>query len=155
MSIELSQDVIELLNDRDTIKVLASVDGNGVPHAVFKQSLHLGEDGRIHSLELIESSTTGRNLVGSIWFERKVTILLRGTDKRSVQIKGRVLKYHITGPLYLHHYNAVRERLGDVDLAGVWVIEPEQVIEQSFKDRRATEDAAHPSFIHLDRIAAH
>lgn len=153
MSIELSQDVIDLLNSRDTIKVLATVDGEGVPHAVFKESLHLGADGRIHSLELIESSTTGRNLVGSIWFDRKVSILLRGPDQRSVQIKGRVLKYDISGPLFLHHYKAVREALGDVDLAGVWIIEPDQVTEQSFGQRRAAEEAAHPHFIHLDRIA--
>jgi hypothetical protein len=155
MSIELSQDIIDLLNDQDTVKVLATVDGKGVPHAVFKQSLHLGSDGRIHSLELIESSTTGRNLVGSIWFERKASILLRGTDGRSVQIKGRVLKYHVSGALFQQHYLAVRERLGDVDLAGVWVIEPELVIDQSYRKRLATEDALHPDFIHLDRIAAH
>lgn len=155
MSIQLPQDVIDLLNDKTTIKVLATVNAEGVPHAVFKQSLHVGEDGRIHSLELIETSTTARNLVGSIWFERKASILLRGADGRAVQIKGRVLKYHVSGALFQKHYIAARERLGDVDLAGVWVIEPEEINEQSFKARRAVEDAAHPAFVHLDRIAAH
>lgn len=155
MSIQLPQDVIDLLSAKDTIKVLATVDAEGVPHAVIKHSLHIGEDGRIHSLELIETSTSARNLLGGIWFERKAAILLRGEDGRSVQIKGRVLKYHITGPLFAQHYVAVRERHGDVDLAGVWVIEPEQVIEEGFKARRAVEDALHPGFVHLDRIAAH
>ena len=125
MSIELSQDIIDLLNDQETVKVLATVNAEGIPHAVFKQSLHVGSDGHIHSLELIETSNTARNLVGSIWFERKLAILLRGRDGRSVQIKGRVLKYHISGALFQQHYLAVRERLGDVDLAGVWVIEAE------------------------------
>jgi len=155
MSITLPQDVIDLLNDRDTIKVLATVNDKGEPHAVFKQSLHVGEDGLIHSLELIETSRTAKNLVGSIWFERKLSILLRGADNRAVQIKGRVHQYHVSGALFQHHYLAARERLGDVDLAGVWVIEPEEVVEQGFQSRRSAEEAQHPAFIHLDRIAAH
>lgn len=155
MSITLTRDIIDLLNDRDTIKVLATVNARGEPHAVFKQSLHVGEDGLIHSLELIETSHTAKNLVGSIWFERKLSILLRGADNRSVQIKGRVHQYQISGALFEKHYLAARERLGDVDLAGVWVIEPEEVIEQGLQARRGEEETQHPGFIHLDRIAAH
>lgn len=155
MSITLTQDVIDLLNDRNTVKVLATVNDKGEPHAVFKQSLHVGEDGLIHSLELIETSHTAKNLVGSIWFERKLSILLRGADNRAVQIKGRVRQYLISGALFQQHYLSARERLGDVDLAGVWVIEPEEVIEQGLQARRGAEDAQHPGFLHLDRIAAH
>lgn len=155
MSITLTLDVIDLLNDPDTIKILATVNDKGEPHAVFKQSLHVGEDGLIHSLELIETSHTAKNLVGSIWFERKLSILLRGTDNRAVQIKGRVHQYHISGALFQRHYLAAREHLGDVDLAGIWVIEPVEVIEQGLQARWKTEDAQHPGFIHLDRIAAH
>lgn len=154
MSTQLSQDAIDLLNDKATVKVLATVDSQGVPHAVFKQSLHLGANGRIHLLELIESSTTNRNLTGSIWFDRTVSILLRGENGRSVQIKGRVVKNHISGALFEQHYVAVREKRG-VDLAGVWEIEPEQVLDQDFSIRRAEEDARHPNLIHFDRIAVH
>ena len=47
MSIQLAQDIIDLINARDTVKVIATVDASGAPHAVFKQSLHVGEDGRL------------------------------------------------------------------------------------------------------------
>ncbi len=155
MTTTLTQDVIDLLNDESTFKVLTTVDAHGVPHAVFKQSMHLGPDGHVHLLELIESSNTARNLTGSIWFDRTVSILLRGAGGRSVQIKGRVTTYHISGPLFEQHYLAVRKRLGDVDLAGIWVIEPDQVLEQDLQTRRAQEEALHPGLIHLDRIAVH
>jgi hypothetical protein len=149
MSAILSPDVIDLVNDPATVKILATVDPDGVPHAVVKQSLHVAADGSLHYLELLETSTTNRNLVHSIWFDRLVTVALIGTDRR-VQIKGRPVKNHITGPLFLEHYRRIRER---GDLAGVWVIAPVQVIDENLASRRSAEAARHPSFIHLDRIA--
>ena len=149
MSAILSPDVIDLVNDPATVKILATVDPDGAPHAVVKQSLHVAADGKLHYLELLETSTTNRNLVHSIWFDRLVTIALIGTDRR-VQIKGRPVKNHITGPLFLEHYRRIRER---GDLAGVWVIAPVQVIDENLAARRSAESARHPAFIHLDRIA--
>src|ERR1035438_9555052 len=46
-----------------------------------------------------------------------------------------------------------RRRLGDVDLSAVWVIEPEEVINENILVRRAEEEQAHPLFRHLDRLA--
>lgn len=153
MTATLSPDVIDLLNAADTTKVLATVDAAGVPHAVVKHSLHLGDDGNIHYLELIESSSTNRNLVRSIWFDRQVAISLIGRDGRTVQIKGRPVKIHITGPLFLEHYSRLRASDENADLAGVWVIEPDSAIDQDLATRRAAEAARHPHFIHLDRLA--
>ncbi|MBI1920990.1 MAG: pyridoxamine 5'-phosphate oxidase family protein [Geobacter sp.] len=153
MSAQLTNEIIDLLKDKETTKVLATLDADGFPHAVVKQSLQPGEDGNILYLELLESSRTNKNLVRSIWFDRKVAIALKGKDGRSWQIKGKPVKTHITGPLFQKHYTAVRKRLGDVDLAAVWVIEPEEVIEETFAARRAEEERKHPLFTHLDRLA--
>ncbi len=150
MSVVLSQDVIDLVNDPATIKVLTTVDAGGVPHAVVKDSLHVAADGTLHYLEPLESSTTNRNLVYSIWFDRAVAIALIGSAGREVQIKGRPVKNHITGPLFLEHYRRVREA---GDLAGVWVILPEAVLDRDLAARRNLESAQHPTFIHLDRLA--
>lgn len=151
MTTPLSQEVIALLNDDSTIKVLATVDAAGTPHAVVKDSLHVA-DGEIRLLELLESSTTGRNLVRSIWFDQPLAIALRGRDGQRIQIKGKAVRNHIAGPLYQQHYRELRAQQGDVELAGVWVIEPHSITDQRLNVRRAEEDAAHPNFIHLDRI---
>jgi hypothetical protein len=151
MTVALTPEIIALLDDENTHKILATVDGDGVPHVVEKRSLHHGGDGAIHYLELLETSVTSRNMVRSIWFGAKVAIALN-SDGRSVQIKGRPVKSHITGPLYQRHYQRMREKLGDVDLAAVWVIEPDEVIDQSFDARRRREEALHPDFAHLDRL---
>ena len=153
MAVQLSDDIIELFADGETTKVLATLDADGFPHAVVKQSLQPAEDGLIIYLELLESSRTNKNLVRSLWFDQRVAIALRGKDGRSWQVKGKPVKTHITGPLFQKHYSAVREKLGDVDLAAVWVIEPEEVIEESFAVRKAEEERKHPFFTHLDRLA--
>jgi len=149
----LTPDVIALLDSAETIKILATVDANGAPDAVEKPSLHHAGDGTIHVLEFLETSAANRNLTHTIWYGGAVSIALHGTEGRRVQIKGRPVKLHITGTLFQKHYVRSRETLGDVDLAGVWVIEPDEVIDERFDVVRGREDAAHPDFIHLDRIA--
>lgn len=153
MAVQLGNEVIELLKDKETIKVLATTDEAGVPHVVIKQTIQLGDDENLFYLELLESSKTNKNLVRSIWFNRKVSVALQGKDKQSYQIIGRPVKAIISGPVFQKHYVAIREKLGDVDLATVWVIEPEEVSNQTFSIRRAQEEAAHPIFKHLDQLA--
>jgi hypothetical protein len=153
MAAQLSKEQTALIADRETLKLLATTDESGTPHVVVKQSIHLAEDGNIHYLELLESSRTNHNLVRAIWFDRKVSIAIKGAGKQSFQIKGRPVEVHVTGPLFEKHYVEVRSLLGDVDLAGVWVIEPEEVIDENPEIRRRDEEARRPFFRHLDRLA--
>lgn len=155
MAVQLTKEIIDLLNNQESTKVLTTLDADGFPHTAVKQSLQPGDDGTILYLEFLESSRTNKNLVRSIWFNKKVAIALRGKDGQSYQIKGIPVKTHITGPLFLEHYAAAREKHGDLDLAAVWIIEPEEIIDETFAARRAEEDAAHPVFVHLDRLARH
>jgi hypothetical protein len=154
MGLQFTKEQSALLADRESIKVLATVDTAGTPHAVVKQSIYLSSDGNIHYLELLESSRTNRNLVEAIWFNRTVSILVKGPGARSIQIKGRPIRVHITGPLFDKHYVSVREQLGDVDLSGVWVIEPDEVTDENFWSRREIEESGRSFFRHLDRLSA-
>lgn len=151
----LDQDVIDLFNDPDAVKVLGTVDEHGVPHVVVKQSAHIAEDGNIHYLELIESSRSNANMVRAIWFDGTVSFTAIADGARSVQIKGKPIKAHITGALFQQHYERLRQSRADADLAAVWVIKPEKVIDQHPARRQAAEAQKHPHFLHLDRIAKH
>jgi hypothetical protein len=153
MAIELPAELVALLRDERSIKLLATVDAEGSPHVVSKQSLTVNEAGKIIHLELLESSRTNRNLVRAIWFGGRVSVFVRNGEA-SWQIKGRPLQAHVAGPVFQQAYLGIRERLGDIDLAAVWVVEPEEVLDESWPTRRREEEAAHPHFIHLDRIRA-
>ncbi len=149
----LTEELLELLRDPSTIKVLATAGKDGTPHAVFKDSIHSDEEGNLVTLELIESSRTNSNLVYSLWFNRKVSVALHAQDGSSYEIVGKPERCIVAGPVFEKYYRDVRVRLGDVDLAAVWLITPVEIRNETFGVRNEEESAAHPLFLHLDRIA--
>lgn len=153
MGFKLEEPVVKLLNAKDSIKVLATIDAKGVPHVVVKDSIGISENGELIYLELIESSKTNENLVGSIWFKRKAAVSVTGSDGTSFQIKGTPVKCIISGPVFEHYYKAAKERYEQADLAAVWVIAPEEARNETYAFRREEEEAKHPLLIHLDRLA--
>jgi predicted pyridoxine 5'-phosphate oxidase superfamily flavin-nucleotide-binding protein len=146
-------DLKELLDDPATVGTIATLDESGAPHAVPSPFLRLDAAGRLVHLELLETSHTHRNLLRSVWFDRPVSIVLSGTEGRVLVLKGRVHKAHVSGPLFSDYYREVREQLGDADLAGVWLIEIQEVINETYALRKAREEELHPFFLHLDRLA--
>ena len=152
MAVQLEEEVVNLFKDNAAIKILATVDEQGTPHAVIKQTLHINDDGKLVYLEILESSRTNKHLLRSLWFNRKVSVAIHNQGI-SYQIIGKPVNAIISGPVFQKYYSDIRKKLGDVDLATVWVIEPEEVHNQAFSVRNEQEKAAHPIFIHLDRIA--
>lgn len=153
MPINQTTKIRALLEDPVTVGIIATLDESGAPHAVPSPFLRLDEAGRLVHLELLETSHTHRNLLRSIWFDRPVTISLSGAGGSVAVVKGRVYKVHVSGPLFSSYYREVRKQLGDADLAGVWLIDPHEVIDESYALRKAREEEFHPFFRHLDRLA--
>jgi len=149
----LSSEVIALVKSQQTVKVIATSDGEGVPHVVVKATIGVNDRGNLTLVELIESSATGRNLVRSIWYERTVSILAIGGDGHAVQIKGIPERAHVRGPVYRAAYEVFSKLYPGTDPAAVWEIRPIEVIDQSWQSRLADENRKHPYFLHLDKIA--
>jgi len=152
MSVNYTRDIRELLVEPTTVGTIATLDESGAPYAVPSPFLRLDAAGRIVHLELLETSTTHRNLLRSIWFDRPVTVTLTGKDGRVVVVKGRVHKAHVSGPFFSDYYREVRELPLDADLAAVWLIEVQEVVDETYALRKAREEQQHPFFMHLDRL---
>ncbi|MGG7177095.1 hypothetical protein ACQPU1_05875 [Clostridium paraputrificum] len=152
MAVNLEKDIIDLLNDRNTIKAIASTDRNGNPNLVFREFFTVNEEGRIVYFELIEGSRTNRNLVASIWFEKEVAINVKGKGNTSYQIKGIPVRAIIAGKEFQEKYIEFQKISKDYDLSTIWIIRPEEVIEESFHKRRDEEEKSHPLLRHLDRL---
>jgi hypothetical protein len=148
----LSEDIGRLLADDKTIAALATTGSDGAVHVSYKTSFRLRKDGNLEYDEAIETSQTNKNLVYSIWFGKTLSINVLSEDRRSFLITGRPVRAVISGREFRDHYIAIRERLGDVDLSAVWIIEPISVSEKSFEKRRSEEENAHPLLRHLDRL---
>lgn len=153
MSEKLDKELLSALKREDSAKILSTADEDGVPSAVFSPSLHVDKDGNLVHLELFESSNTTRNLTRGIWFSKKVSVSVRSAEGREWSISGTPFKVHIAGSLFQRHYEEARKAYGDADLAGVWLIEPNSVVEETHSRRLAEQDAKHPFYRHLDRLA--
>lgn len=153
MSEDLRNAIGSLLKEPATVASIATLDENGAPLSVPSPFLRLDDDGRLVHLELLETSTTHRNLLRSIWFERPVSVTVIGSDNRVLVTTGRTYKALVSGPLFSEYYREVRARLGDADLAAVWLIEPEQIRDETYAVRKEREEALHPFHLHLDRLA--
>jgi hypothetical protein len=127
----LPEELIELLKDPSTTKVVGTTDADGTPHLVFKGSLTTLDGESIVFAEGFEGTQSNKNLVRSIWFDGKVSInVTKGLS--SFQIKGRPYKYLITGSIFRTLLDRAREKRGpDADIAGVWVIEPGEIRNES------------------------
>ncbi|MDR1977787.1 MAG: hypothetical protein LBQ42_03540 [Synergistaceae bacterium] len=152
MGVKLSAEIQTALSDPKTVKIVAGVDAQGGPHAAFKDSLRLRKDGNLEYDEIIESSDANKSMVASIWFDRTVAVVLLTKDHRSFLIKGKAVRAIISGQEFRERYTAVREKLGDVDLSTVWVIEPFFEREDTLEKRRIEEEKAHPLLRHVDRL---
>jgi hypothetical protein len=149
----LSEEVKNYIFDKDSVKVLATVDKFGNPHVVAKGSLTVDENGRLLYLELLESSRTNKNMIYSLWFEKKIAINIITPQRKSVLIRGKPVKTLIAGSVFEKYYAFVQQRDAENDLAAVYYIDVEEVIDESYPVRRAEENAKHPLYIHLDRLA--
>ncbi|BCG60182.1 hypothetical protein [Paenibacillus sp. URB8-2] len=148
----LTENIQVLLQDSEAAKVLATVDNQGIPHIVSDNTITINDEGQIIYLELIETSRNSVNLVNSIWFKRKVAIHL-SKGEESYQIKGYPAYSIICGPVFEHYYKLSLERNPEFDLSTVWIIEPDEVINDTYDARKNKEREEHPLITHLDRLA--
>lgn len=149
---KLSKEIVDLINDSESIKVLATADEEGNPCTAFKDSMTVLDDGNLAFGEEFEGSQTNVNLVRSLWFNKNVELILRDRRGTTFQIKGKPYRYVHAGPLFKKFYLAEREKRGpDSELAGVWIITPEEVRNETYEVRKKEEDERHPFFRHFDR----
>lgn len=152
--VELINDELkEIIADKDSIKVLASVDTEGNPHVVAKGSIALSEDGKqLVYMELLEGSRTNKNLTAAIWFNNKVAVNVISKERKSYQIKGTPVKTVIAGKVFEEYYIKAEERNPENNLAALYYIDIEEVINESYPVRLKEEREKHPLYIHLDKL---
>lgn len=147
----ISEELKKIIDEPETLKAIAATDHEGVPHLVYKGSLHVEEDQFVF-YDLLQSSQINKNLVDSIWFNKKVAVNILSKDKRSFHIVGELDKSITAGRYFQSIYKKLREQRGDVDLNAIWYIKPIEIKEVSFGVRKEEEERDYPLLRHLDRV---
>ncbi len=151
MSNLISKEIKNAVNAPESLKCIASVSADGELHLVYKQSLHVNEDGNLEFYEYIESSQNNKNMVNSIWFNQPVVVNVLTADKRSFEIKGIAKQALIAGAKFERIYRQEIEK-GREDLSTVWIIEIQKISEKTLKKQIEEETEKHPHFRHLDQL---
>lgn len=154
MSVQLSAEVKQAVLDKDSVKVIATISKEGIVHVTAKDSITVDENGRIKFLELLEKSQTQKNLVYALWFNKQVAINIITKDKKSYQIKGIPYKAVTGSHVFQEAYTDVQNHLGeDVDLSAIWLIDVDEVQEETFWAKREELEKEYPYELHIDRLA--
>lgn len=148
----ISEELKEIISNPETLKVIAATDHEGVPHITYKGSLHVENDELVF-YDLLQSSQINKNLVDSIWYDKKVAVNILAENKRSFHIVGTLDKCVTAGRYFQSVYTLLREKKGDVDLNAIWYIKPEKVKEITFAVRKEEEEREYPILKHIDRVA--
>jgi len=152
MAIKLSKEVIDLINKKGSVKILATIDEQGIAQADEKEYLEVTKDGYIRYLELLETARSYKNFTRSLWFNQKISITIIGENKESYKIIGKPDRIYVSGDVYEEQYKWIRNDLGDVDLAAICIVEPEEIYDVTLSRNILTQDIEYPIFKHLDRI---
>ena len=155
MSIKIRDEVKAVINDSSSLKSVATVSREGIPHTAYKGSLHVEGD-VIVFYDFIQSSQTNKNLVNAIWFDGRVAVNVyreNGQDKQNYLIIGKPVKCVTAGHVFEELYVSLQEKYGrDMDLSAIWYIEPESIRDELLFSRKREEEEKYPYIMHIDRL---
>jgi hypothetical protein len=146
----VGNEILELLNDEESTKILVTVDEKGLPHPVVKSSLRYS-GGDIVYLEYLESSRSNRFMTRSLWYKRDIVILIARPGEKSFLVIAHPVRALVSGKEFQRYYEEAWRK--NLDLSTIWILEPVRVSDQSLSVRVAEETARRPYFTHLDRLA--
>ena len=153
MSETISKELQDIIEDKETLKLVATVGKDGIPHAVYKGSLHVNEDGNIEYYELLESARDNQNFVYSLWFDKKISISILDKNKRSFESTGKPGRSITSGKKFLDAYANLKNARGNSsDLGAIQIIEIEEIREETYAVRKQEDEEKYPILKHIDRL---
>jgi hypothetical protein len=148
----LSNEAVNLIRSERSIKILATGDEAGSPHAVRREDFLVLDDGTIVFAEWRESSYTNRNLVHAIWNDKKVSLLVFDENGISVAIDAKPVRFDFFSDLYQKQFEKAREKHGDnIDVTGLWYLKPISARDEDAELLKKEEEELHPYFRYLDK----
>ena len=149
----LSKEVVELLQDKQTVKVISTVSDTGELNASIKGSLMALEDGNLAYMELLETSQTQRNVLWAHLWNKSVSVLVYNPgNNQCYKIKGEPVKFLIMGPVWDIFLEETWKMLPEANPAGVWLIKPVEVVAADYFSRLEAEAKRLPHMPFWSRI---
>lgn len=124
---ELNKKVQDLFNDDQAVKVLATLSGNGMLHAVPLGSLRAVAPDTLVFANILAKETHANMSAALKTGGYASALVVKGGESYQVRCKARA--YVTSGPAYDLMNEALKTR--GMKAAGVWLLEPVEVLNQS------------------------
>ena len=147
----MENEVLNLLEQKDTVKVIATVSKEGIPHVVTRHCLH-AEGDLLVFYEQLQSSQTNKDLVYSIWFHKQVSVLLLGADGSRFTVEAVPEKSITAGREFEEVYNRLRSHSDRADLNAIWYLKPLKIDKSDYLTLKQREEVEFPMLAHLDQL---
>ncbi|MEM2944181.1 MAG: hypothetical protein QXN93_06505 [Methanomassiliicoccales archaeon] len=125
--IKIPDEIMKIINDPGTAKILGTKDAEGNVHIVHVGSLVAPSQDSL-AVGAVLMQKTSKNL-GEMKAKNELASMLLVSGMKSFEIKARVKDYQTSGPLV----DAMNKNLARLNLKarGVWVFEPVEIWNQS------------------------
>jgi len=132
----LSKEVMEVLRDPESLKFLTTVSEEGVPHTVPKFSLTAIDENMLAYAELIERSTTYKNMLRTLWEKRDLSVcVFSPRTGASYEIIGEPGQYLCEGPIWKQFVDQIFSMMPGANPCAVWTIIPKGVKDERYEVR--------------------
>ena len=148
----LNEELIGLIGNKNSIKIVSSLDKEGVINSAPKGSLEISADNELTYVEVLESSKSYSNIVYSIWFDKAVSVLVVGENREAYLIHGHVKKILACGREYEEYYRRYQEARG-FDIAAAVKLSVDDVQDLNLAKGIERQKKEHPFFSHYDSLA--
>ena len=147
--VDMPKEVVDALQDPETIKALTTTDKEGCPHTVYKFSITVMEDGGIGYVEMIERSRTYKNMLHNHWDKKNVAIsIFNPKSGLAYQIKGIPTHCLTEGAIWDKFRDECWKQMPDAEPAAVWLIEPDEIMDESYEGRLKEESKRIPQYLY-------
>jgi len=133
--------------------VVTAADGAGEPALAHTTGLEVDADGFLVYPECFESSRINQNLTRSLWFDRRIAVLVLDPEHGPIELRGIPRRAIISGKRFEAAYRAAQAAQPDTDLSTLWLIEVQEAVSRSRAARQQDQDTHHAIVAHLDRFA--
>lgn len=131
--VKIPDEAASVFHSMQSVKILATVDEKGMPHAVPIGSMTLSrEKDKLYFAEVAIKITKANLELAKK--EGKMVSVLAVKALEAYQAKCSVEGFYTSGELYAEQKKALKQ-LMNIDISGIWVLEPDEVYKQSVRPK--------------------
>jgi hypothetical protein len=126
--VKMSEEIVKMLNDRTSWKVIATTSPEGVVHVIPAGS-PMALNPETIAFAAVNMAHTSKNLE-NMKAKKELASVLVVNGMKAYQMKSDIKEFVTSGPVYEKINEGLKKAIG-VGARGIWLLEPKEILDQS------------------------